>query len=274
MLQRKIPSTGELMPVIGTGSWIQFDVENADEERQPLAGVLQAMHELGSTLLDTSPMYGKAEAVIGDLTQATGMADAFFYATKVWTTGQQAGIRQLEDSFRKLKRPILDLVQVHNLTDWKTHLQTLKAWKAEERIRYVGVTHYTASAHEELERIVRTEELDFVQLNYSIRERNAEKRLLPAAHDHGVAVIVNEPFEKGSLFKAVKGKALPEWAAEYDVTSWEQFFLKYILSHPAVNCVIPGTSDPVHAIGNLAAGYGQMPDESGRKRMADWMNSL
>lgn len=268
MLTRPIPSSGEALPVVGLGTWIQFDVGAAESERQPLREVLQRMADMGGKLIDSSPMYGQSEQVVGDLSVATGLADRFFYATKVWTSGRLAGIGQMEASLRKMQRKTMDLMQVHNLVDWRTHLKTLQQWKDEGKIRYVGVTHYTVSAHEQLEQIIKSHRIDFVQFNYSIRVRNAERRLLDAARDRGVAVIINEPFEKGELFGAVKGKTLPEWAAEYDINSWGQFFLKFILSHPAVNCVIPGTSNPKHAVDNMGAGYGRLPDAKGREKMA------
>lgn len=274
MLQRKIPASGEMLPVVGVGSWLQFDVGKDASERQPLTEVLRLMKEKGGRLIDSSPMYGKAEEVIGDLTQQSGFADHFFYATKVWTTGKQQGIEQMNDSMRKMKRKKIDLMQVHNLQDWKTHLETIRKWKTEGKIRYAGVTHYTAAAHERLQEIVEAKAVDFVQFNYSIRVRNAEARLLKAAGDSGVAVIINEPFESGALFGLVKGKQLPEWTKEYDISSWAQFFLKYILAHPSVNCVIPGTSNPKHLADNMGAGYGQLPDEKGRKRMTAYIESI
>jgi diketogulonate reductase-like aldo/keto reductase len=274
MMTRPIPSTGELLPVVGLGTWQQFDVGPSDSEREPLREVLRRMAEQGGTLIDSSPMYGKAETVVGDLTADTGLADRFFYATKVWTTGRQAGLDQMADSMRKMRRSTLDLMQIHNLVDWQTHLDTLRRWKADGRIRYLGITHYTVGAHDDLTRIIESEGIDFVQINYSIRVRNAEKRLLEAARDRGVAVIINEPFEKGSLFQAVKGKALPEWAAEYDIDSWGRFFLKYILSHTAVNCVIPGTSNPKHVVDNMGAGFGRLPDETGRRKMVELIEKL
>ena len=275
MLQRRILSSAdETLPVVGLGTWIQFDVGDADAERQPLREVLQRMAERGGTLIDSSPMYGKAEEVVGDLTAETGLADRFFYATKVWTSGEQEGIRQMEASLRKMRRPKMDLMQIHNLLDWQTHLKTLRRWKEEGKIRYIGITHYKSSAHEQLEQIVRSEIIDFVQLNYSLRVRDAENSLLRSAQDRGVSVIVNEPFEKGSLFSAVRDKTLPEWAAEYDIQSWAQFFLKFILSNPAVTCVIPGTSNPAHVADNMGAGYGKLPDEAGRKKMVEWAERL
>lgn len=267
MMQRIIPSSGEKLPVVGLGTWQQFDVGSDAAVRAPLKQVLQEMVRLGGKLIDSSPMYARSEEVIGDLTTETGHANDFFYATKVWTRGRQEGIDQMNASLKKMRRKTMDLMQIHNLVDWQTHFTTLRKWKEEGKIRYIGITHYTDSAHEDLERILVKEKPDFVQFNYSIRERNAEKRLLAAAKDNGVAVIINEPFEKGELFGLVKGKSLPSWAAEYDINSWGQYFLKYIISHPAVNCVIPGTSNPKHVADNMGAGYGKLPDEAGRKKM-------
>jgi diketogulonate reductase-like aldo/keto reductase len=269
MLQRPIPATGELLPVLGLGTWIQFDVGSAGSDRQPLRQVLQMMAEQGSTVIDASPMYGRSEAVVGELTVQTGLADEFFYATKVWTTGRQAGIDQMETSLRLMQRQSMDLIQIHNLVDWQTHLKTLRQWKESGKIRYLGITHYRADAHEQLEHIIRAEPLDFVQFNYSIGIRQAEKRLLAAAQEHGVAVLINEPLEKGRLFQLVQGKPLPAWAAEWDIHNWAQFFLKYILGHPAVTCVLAGTSDPKHLADNLSAGVGRLPDEATRRKMVE-----
>ena len=274
MLTRLIPSTGEKLPVIGLGSWQQFDVGSSSNERNPLKEVLKSMHEAGGKVIDASPMYGRSEQVIGDLTEEIKLNDQFFFATKVWTTGKQSGIDQMNDSFRKMKRKTIDLMQVHNLQDWQTHLKTLKDWKSERKVRYIGVTHYTDSAHAQLEQIVKSKAVDFVQFNYSIRSRNAEKSLLNAAKDNGVAVIINEPFDQGALFRSVKGKELPDWAADYDINSWAQYFLKYILSNTAVTCVIPGTSDVKHLVDNMGAGLGKMLDENGRKKMAAWITSI
>lgn len=274
MLQREIPSSKKKLPVVGLGSWLQFDVGKSENERQGLVQVLKSMNKQGGKLIDSSPMYGRAEEVIGDLTAASGEADQFFYATKVWTTGKQAGIDQMNSSFKKMKRQKMDLMQIHNLQDWQTHIKTLKDWKEQGKIRYVGITHYTASAHDELERIVKSGVVEFVQFNYSIKVRNAEKSLLSAAKDHGVAVIINEPFDSGNLFKLVKGKTLPAWVADYDIKSWAQFFLKYILSNTAVNCVIPGTSDEKHLIDNMGAGYGKLPDQVGLKKMLTFIESI
>lgn len=274
MISRAIPSTGELLPVVGAGTWIQFDVSENSSERAALLQVLKHLRQGGGKLIDSSPMYGNAETMVGKLSQESGRAEEFYYATKVWTTGKENGIRQMNESMRKMQRSKIDLMQIHNLQDWKTHINTLRAWKQEGKIRYIGITHYTARAHQELEAIVKQKLVDFVQFNYSIRVRNAEKSLLGAAKDHGVAVIINEPFESGALFSAVKGKQLPGWAAAYDIKTWAQFFLKFILAHPAVNCVIPGTSNPKHMTDNVQAGWGRLPDEATRKKMVAYIENL
>ncbi len=274
MLKRKIPSTGELLPVVGIGTWLQFDVQENATEKSELIKVLNTMQEKGGTMIDCSPMYGNAEAVVGELSQQTTKPDQFFYATKVWTTGKEKGIRQMQDSMRKMRRKKLDLMQVHNLQDWKTHLAIINELKKEGLIRYSGITHYTESAHDELEKIIKSNKPDFAQFNYSIRVLNAEKSLLKACADNGVAVIINEPYEKGELFSLTKGKPLPAWASDYSISSWGQYFLKFILSHPAVNCVIPGTSNPKHVADNMGAGYGEMPDEKGRKRMLEFLHKI
>jgi diketogulonate reductase-like aldo/keto reductase len=213
-------------------------------------------------------MYGAAEAVTGDLGAELGVLDALFIATKVWTSGRDAGIKQMERSRELLKRQRLDLMQIHNLLDWRSHLEALRDWKASGRIRYFGVTHYTSSAYDELERVLESEPLDFVQINYSIGEREAERRILPAARDRGIAVLVNRPFSEGDLFGRVRGQALPAWAAEIECESWAQIFLKWILAHPAVTCVIPATSNPKHLVDNMKAGAGKLPDAAMRDRMA------
>lgn len=269
ILKRPIPSSGEMLPVTGVGTWIQFDVSKS--EYKPLLDVLTRMDEKGGKVIDSSPMYGRSETVIGDLTTTLNKSDRYFYATKVWTTGKQEGISQMESSMQQMRRKSIDLMQVHNLVDWQTHFQTLRNWKEQGRIRYIGITHYTDGAHDNLEKIIRSEKPDFVQFNYSIRGRHAEKRLLSAARDTGVAVIINQPFESGSLFNSVAGKQLPAWASELQITNWAQYFLKYLLSHPAITCVIPGTSDPVHIVQNMEAAYGRLPDEKERKKMVDYL---
>lgn len=274
IMKRAIPSSGEALPIVGLGTWIQFDVGTSASERAPLREVLMQMKQHGGKVIDASPMYGNSEEVVGDLTQELGIADHFFFATKVWTSGEQAGIRQMEASMQKMQRSTMDLMQIHNLTDWKTHIKTLRQWKEAGKTRYIGVTHYTDSAHARLEEIIRTEDIDFVQFNYSIRSRHAEQSLLETARKQGVAVIINRPYEGGSLFRLVRNEEIPAWAKEYDINSWGQFFLKFILSHPAVTCAIPGTSNPKHVIDNMLAGYGKLPDEDAREKMAGYIQQL
>ena len=271
---RAIPSSGEALPIVGLGTWIQFDVGTSASDRAPLREVLTQMKQYGGKVIDSSPMYGNSEAVIGDLTQDLGIASHFFYATKVWTSGEQAGIRQMEASMQKMRRSTMDLMQIHNLIDWRTHIKTLRQWKEAGKIRYIGVTHYVDSAHAQLEEIIRNEGIDFVQCNYSIRSRHAEQSLLETARTHNVAVIINRPYEGGALFGMVRNEDLPAWAKEYDIESWGQFFLKFILSHPAVTCAIPGTSNPEHVVDNVLAGYGKLPDEAGREKMAGYIQQL
>jgi diketogulonate reductase-like aldo/keto reductase len=268
MLARPIPVSGELLPAVGLGTWRTFDVGPSVVERQPLREILHRFVALGGRVIDSSPMYGTAEAVIGDLASALGIADRLFLATKVWTTGREAGITQMERSLRLLQVRRLDLMQIHNLRDWRTHLRTLREWKQAGRIRYLGVTHYLESAHDDLERVMRTEPLDVVQVNYSLGEREAERRILPLARDRGIAVLVNRPFAEGGLFQRVRGQPLPGLAAEFECESWAQFFLKWILAHPAVTCAIPATSRPQHLEDNMRAGLGRLPDEATRARMA------
>ncbi len=274
MLTRRIPSSGELLPVIGLGTSDVFDVGADEAARAPLAQVLKILLEAGGSLLDTSPMYGRAEGVSGELVEAAGARARMFLATKVWTTGKAEGLRQIEDSMRLLKTGVLDLVQVHNLVDLATQLANVRALKEAGRVRYIGITHYTVAAHAELERVIGREALDFVQFNYSIVTRDAEQRLLPLAAERKVAVLVNRPYEDGALFARVRGKPLPEWAAEFDCTSWGQFFLKFIVSHPAVSCVIPATSNPRHMLDNAAAGHGRLPEQPMREKMAAYFAAL
>ncbi len=274
MLTRPIPSTGERLPVIGLGTSGVFDVGADPGERAPLREVLDILMGSGGSLLDTSPMYGRAEEVAGDLIAAQQLRSRMFLATKVWTRGREAGLEQIETSMKLLRSPRLDLVQVHNLVDLDTQLATLRGLKEQGRVRYIGVTHYTVSSHDELERVLKKEQLDFVQLNYSIGTREAEQRLLPLAAERKVAVLVNRPFEDGALFDRVRGQALPAWAAEIDCESWAQFFLKFIVGYPSVTCVIPATSKPRHMRDNAAAGHGRMPDREMRERMANYVASL
>lgn len=268
MQTRPIPSTKEALPVIGCGTWQTFHVGTAPAERAPLAEVLQTLFAAGGSVIDSSPMYGPAEGVTGDLLADLQARDKAFIATKVWTRGRAEGIAQMEESFRRLRTDRIDLMQVHNLLDRRVHLETLRDWQQQGRIRYLGVTHYTESAYAELETVMRSETLDFVQFNYSIAERAAERRLLPLAQDRGIAVLINQPFGGGGLVRQLLGKPLPDWAGEIGCASWPQVLLKFILGHPAVTCVIPGTGKPEHMRDNVAAGVGLLPDAAMRQRMA------
>ena len=272
-LRRVIPSSGELVPAIGLGTAGAFDVGTEKTERHPLRDVLRLFVAMGGTLIDSSPMYGNAETVVGDLARELRVKEELFLATKVWTEGGEAGVRQMEQSMLRLGTERMDLMQVHNLIDWRTHLKTLQHWKAQGRIRYAGITHYERGAFEDLERVMRVEPIDFVQLNYSIAEPEAEQRLLPLAAERGIAVIVNRPFAKAQLFRRVRGKSLPAWARTFDCTSWAQYFLKFILSHPAVTCTIPATSKPEHLVDNMQAGLGRLPDGQARQKMIAYVKA-
>ena len=271
VLKRTIHSTGEQLPAIGVGTWQTFDVSDAAAERDPLKEVLKTLISKGGTVIDSSPMYGRSEGVAGDLSTELGLNDKLFMATKVWTTGKDNGIRQMNDSFRLLKRQQIELMQIHNLTDWETHLKTLRNWKEEGKIKYIGLTHYTDSAHDRLMSILSREKVDFIQVNYNLMDRHAEEKLLPLAREKNVAVLINQPFESGSLFRRVRGKELPAWAKDFDCNTWAQFFLKFILSHPAVTCAIPGTDKPHHMLDNIGAAYGRLPDEKQRREMVQTM---
>ena len=259
LITRRIPSTGEEIPVLGLGTSGPFEVGTSPSQRAPLKEVLDAFFAAGAKLIDTSPMYSTAEAVLGDI-MTPEVRERAFIATKVWTRGQRDGVQQMTKSGELMKRPTLDLIQVHNLLDLDTQLKTLRAWKEQGRVRYIGITHYTVGSHADLAKVIEREKLDFVQLNYSAGTRHAEERLLPLAADKGVAVLVNRPFEDGGMFNAVRGKAVPPWAAEIDATSWGQIFLKYVLAHPAVTAAIPATGKVRHLEDNLAAARGRLPD--------------
>jgi aryl-alcohol dehydrogenase-like predicted oxidoreductase len=274
MLRRPIPRTGEPLPVVGVGTWKTFDVRAISPERAELKDVLRLLVDAGGSVIDSSPMYGRAEGVVGDLSSESGLRDKLFFATKVWTSGRDEGIRQMEDSLRLMRTQHMDLMQVHNLLDLDTHAKTLREWKNAGRLRYIGITHFHDGAHAGLEKLVRTKEWDFVQFNYSMAEREAERRLLPACADAGVAVLVNRPYSQGSLFPRVKGKPLPPWAAEIDCSSWGQFFLKYLIGHPAVGCVIPGTGRVAHLKDNVRAGMGRLPDAAMRKKMLEYLDRV
>ena len=271
---RKIPKTGETLPAIGLGTWQTFDVGQTAAERAGPREVLKLFADQGGRVIDSSPMYGAAETVVGDLAAELGVGDRLFLATKVWTTGREDGIRQMETSFRRLHTQRMDLMQIHNLLGWKTHIRTLHDWKAQGRVRYIGITHYTESAYDTLAQVMATEDIDFVQFNYSILSRAAERRLLPLAQEKQIAVLVNKPFETARLFDKVRGKELPAWAADIDCRSWAQYFLKFILGHPAVTCALPATAKPKHLLDNMQAGLGRLPDAATRERMAEYLRRL
>ncbi len=267
LLTRKVPSSGEELPVIGLGTSGPFEVGESAAQRAPLGEVLAGFFGGGGRLIDTSPMYSSAESVLGELLTPEMRAHATL-ATKVWTRGARSGIEQMTHSQERLGTARLDLIQVHNLLDLNTHLQTLRAWKDAGRVRYIGVTHYTVSAHAQLAQVLARERLDFVQFNYSPLTRAAEARLLPLAAERGVAVLVNRPFEDGALFRPVRDKPLPLWAADIDAHSWGQLALKFIVSHPAVTCVIPATAKLAHLRDNLGGGRGRLPDARQREAIA------
>lgn len=260
MNTRPIPSTGEALPVIGCGTYIGFDQAPGSAGYAELPGVVDALFAAGGSVIDSSPMYGRAEATTGEVLAQGGRRAKAFVATKVWTRGQAEGVRQMEASLKLLRSERVDLMQIHNLVDWKAHLATLRAWKGEGRVRYLGITHYTASAYAEVEAVLKAEKLDFLQINYAFDDRQAAERLLPLAAERGVAVIVNMPFGGGGLLRGLLEHPLPPWAAEIGCTSWPQVLLKFVLSHPAVTCAIPGTRRPRHMQDNAAAGVGPVPD--------------
>jgi diketogulonate reductase-like aldo/keto reductase len=275
LITRAIPRSGERLPAVGLGTWQVFDVPTGQLAGTELREVMKRFVELGGKVVDSSPMYGHAEAAVGTLASALGLRKSLFLATKVWTSGKAEGIRQMENSIRLMQAGnSIDLMQVHNLLDLKTHLPVLRDWKKSGRIRYLGITHYTAGSHAELERLVKTGDFDFVQFNYSLDEPEAEARLLPACADSGTAVLVNRPFSQAGLFGRVRGKPLPPWCADIDCTSWAQFFLKWIIGHPAVTTAIPGTKLVRHIEDNMAACTGRLPDAAMRKKMAAYFAAL
>ena len=274
LLQRPIPSSGEKLPVIGLGSWQVFDVGPNQSERKPLEEVLARFVALGGRLVDSSPMYGRAEQVLGEIAAKLGLRESLFLATKVWTTGKAQGIASMERSLERFQTKRLDLIQVHNLVDAQTQVATLRSWKEQERIRYLGITHYTSSAYPDVAKLLRSEKVDFLQINYSLGEREAEKEILPLALDRGVAVLANRPFGGGDLFSRVREQPLPAWAREFDCHSWAQFLLKWIVAHPAVTCAIPATGNVGHLEDNLRAAIGPLPDTKQRQQMVETIARL
>ena len=274
MLKKKIPSSGEKIPVIGMGSSRTFDVGNNQEARVNLTNVLQTFFDLGGTVIDTSPMYGTSEQVLGDLLVNVKNKQSLFMATKVWTQGREEGIAQMQQSMALLRRPVIDLNQIHNLLDWEVHWKTLKEWKQQGKVRYIGITTHRGYDHDQLAYVMENYPIDFIQFSYSIANRKAEQRILPLAAERGIATMINRPFQRGDLFRSVKGKQLPAWAAEFDCTSWGQFFLKFVVSHPAVTCTIPATSKVHHMRDNMGAGLGRMPNPQQRQKMFDYFESL
>ena len=278
-LKRPIPKTGELLHAVGLGTWQTFDVAGDAGGRAAAREVLARFVKAGGQMVDSSPMYGSSESVVGELASDLGAEKSLFLATKVWTTGREAGMRQMEESMRRMRTltpdpRAIDLMQVHNLTDVKTQLKTLREWKEQGRIRYIGITHYHEGAYAELERLIKSEDLDFAQFNYNVAATAAELRLLPLCAERKTAVIVNRPFEEGDLFRRVKGRELPKWAGEFDCHSWAQFFLKFIISHPAVTCAIPATRNPDYLADNMGAALGRLPDVAMRRRMVQHLRSL
>ena len=274
MLTRTIPSSGEKLPVIGVGTWRAFDADLNGDSRRQLEEVLSTFVKLGGRVIDSSPMYGRAEEVIGQLTSALGIRDKLFLATKVWTQGKQNGIQSIERSMTLLRSSRIDLIQVHNLVDVNTQLATLREWKQQGRIRYTGITHYESGAFSEIEKLLRSQKFDFLQINYSLMEPEAEERILQLAQERGIAVIANRPFGAGDLFSKVRSKPLPDWAAEFDCGSWAQFFLKWIVANPAVTCAIPATDKARHLEDNMRGGIGRLPDAQMRRRMKEFISSL
>jgi diketogulonate reductase-like aldo/keto reductase len=274
-LARPIPKSGEMLPAVGLGTWQTFDIHGSGPEWDDAKQVLRLFAERGGRVVDSSPMYGAAESAVGQMAAELGITSQLFLATKVWTSGRERGIQQMQSSMRKLRRNRIDLMQVHNLVDVQTHLQTLREWKQQGKVRYIGITHYSRSGYAALERLMASEsDLDFLQVNYSLAERAADQRILPMAADRRIAVLVNRPFAEGQLFGRTRGKPLPEWAKEFDCHSWAQFFLKFILGHPAVTCVIPATSNPGHLVDNMGAAAGRLPGEAMRQRMVAYFQRL
>lgn len=274
LIQRKIPSTGENVPVIGIGTARRYEEVATQSARAPLREALRRFQELGAKVIDTSPTYGTAETVIGDLVTELKIRDSLFLATKVSTRGREAGVERIEESFRRLRSPKIDLIAVHNLQDTQTQLRTLREWKQAGRIRYVGITTSFERQYPDFEQTIKSEALDFIQVDYALDNRKADQRILPLAADRGMAVMINLPFGRSRLFRTVQGRQLPPWASEFDCSSWAQFFLKYIVSHPAVTCAVPGMAKAEYVVDNLGAARGRLPDAAMRRRMESFIDSL
>jgi diketogulonate reductase-like aldo/keto reductase len=274
MLAKPIPSSGEMLPAVGIGTYKGFDLADGAASRARLAEVLRRLFAAGGTIVDSSPMYGRAEARAGQALASLGRQRDAFVMTKVWTSGREAGLGQMRDSLAFFGVERIALMQIHNLVDWRTHLPVLREWKAAGRFQYIGLTHYTAGAFGDLEAVLRQEPMDFLQIPYSIAERAAEARLLPLCREKGVAVIANVPLGAGRLMRAAKGKPVPDWAHDFGGGTWAQFFLKYLLGHEACTCVIPGTGNAEHAADLLAAGEGRLPTEAERRRMVEALGAL
>ena len=272
MNQRTIPSTNEKIPVVGVGTWQTFDVGPSKEERQALKEVLKILVAHGGSVIDSSPMYGRSEKVVGELTTELNLKQQIFEATKVWTSGKEAGIQEMNRSMELMQAKPMDLMQIHNLLDWKTHLPTLRQWKEAGKIRYIGITHYHKGAYAEVEKIMQSETIDFVQINYNVLAREAADRILPLAKDKGIAVMINRPYAGGSLFRVSKNKVFPSWAVEFDAATWGQLFLKFILANPAVTCVIPGTSKAKHMSDNVQAGFGRLPNLEHQRKLIEMID--
>jgi diketogulonate reductase-like aldo/keto reductase len=273
LIKRTIPSTGEEIPVIGLGTYNSFDCRLSSDKRRDLTQVLELFIEAGGTVIDSSPMYGQAEAVVGELLKDLNAREKLWLTSKVWTRGARSGIDEMDESYRLMNAgSFMELMQIHNLVDWKIHYKTLRQWKETGKIRYIGISHYSSSSFDEMIQILQAyPDIDFVQYIHSMRNHVAENRLLPFCRDHGVATMANRPIEQGSLLRRRKNSDLPPWAADYSIGSWSQFFLKFLISHPDVTCVIPATSNPAHMADNLNAGRGELPDEKIRQEMIAWI---
>ena len=265
---RAIPSTGENLPVMGLGSALTFDVPSRSPQAQTIGEVISLFVARGGKVIDTSPAYGNAESLIGEIAFKSGLRNSLFLATKVWTRTPEQGAAQIEQSLQRFRSRTIDLVQVHNLADADREMALLRESKSKGKIRYTGLTHSERKGHGEMERLLRIQKPDFIQINYSLMDRAADQRILPLAHEMGVGVIINRPFGGGGIFQVISKKPLPVWAAEFDCHSWAQFLLKWIVSHPAVTCVIPATNSPKHLVDNLGGGMGRLPDAKTRARMA------